>query len=107
LCLVRLAERPYRHAGNDLVDCLRLAGVTGDSNSLVEMQTDPIVNKLAFIEDDLAIIKADNDPEFVVQELLPAVLTFFVSRTRLPIASVIPAEDFPLFTALKALFLDS
>src|ERR1700761_6346972 len=72
LCLVRLAERPNRHAGNDLVDSLRLAGVTGDSYSLVQMQSAPIANKLAFIEYDLAIINADDGPQLVVQELLPA-----------------------------------
>jgi hypothetical protein len=49
LCLVRLAERPNRHAGNDLVDSLRLAGVTGDSYSLVEMQSGPIADNLALI----------------------------------------------------------
>jgi hypothetical protein len=52
LCLVRLAERPNRHAGNDLVDSLRLAGMTGDGYSLVEMKSDamrivsPLPNKI-------------------------------------------------------------
>src|SRR3984893_10035371 len=50
LCLVRLAERPNRHAGNDLVDSLGLAGVTGDSYSLIEMKTGTIADNLAFIE---------------------------------------------------------
>jgi hypothetical protein len=66
LCLVRLAERPNRHAGNDLVNSLCLAGVTGDSYSLVKMQRGPIANNLAFIEYDLAIINADHGPELVI-----------------------------------------
>ena len=41
LCFVRLAERPNRHADNDLVDGLGLAGVAGDSYSLIEMQSGP------------------------------------------------------------------
>src|ERR1700732_861537 len=77
LCLVRLAERPNRHAGNDLVDSLRLAGVTGDSYSLVQMQSGPIANNLAFIEYILAIINADHGPELVIEELLPAVFDVF------------------------------
>jgi transposase len=86
LGFVRLAERPNRHADNDLIDSLRLAGVTGDSYSLVEMQIGPIANNLAFIEYDLAIINADHGPELVVEELLPRCLTFFVNRIRSPIA---------------------
>jgi hypothetical protein len=77
LCLVRLAERPNRHASNDLVDSLRLAGVTGDSYSLVEMQSGPSANNLAFIEYDLAIINDDYGSELVIEELLPAVLDIF------------------------------
>ena len=73
----RLAERPNRRAGNDLVDSLRLAGVTGDSYSLVEMQSGPIANNLAFIEYDLAIINADHGPKLVIEELLPAVFDVF------------------------------
>jgi hypothetical protein len=52
---------------------LRLAGVTGDSYSLVEMQSVPIANNLAFIEYDLAIINADHGSKLVIEELLPAV----------------------------------
>jgi hypothetical protein len=69
LCLVRLAELPNRHAGNDLVDGLGLAGVTGDSYSLVEMQGGPSANNLAFIEYDLAIANVDHGPELVIEEL--------------------------------------
>jgi hypothetical protein len=72
LCLVRQAERPNRHAGNDLVDSLRLAGVTADSYSLVDVQRGPIANNLAFIEYDLALINADHGPQLVVEELVPA-----------------------------------
>ena len=138
LCLVRLAERPNRHADNDLVDSLRLAGVTGDSYSLVEMQSGPIANNLAFIEYDLAIINADHGPELVIEELLPAVFDVFresdpvadcqrdllsLEHAELPClvewqllletvlseddSSLLPAKDFPLFAALKSLFLDS
>src|SRR6202048_1224551 len=78
LCLVRLAERPNRHAGNDLVYSLRLAGVTGDSYSLVQMQSGPIANNLAFIEYNLAIINADHGPELAIEKLCPRPLTFFV-----------------------------
>jgi hypothetical protein len=62
LCLVRLAERPNRHAGNNLVDSLRLAGVTDDSNSLVDMKGGAVANNLTFVEYDLAFINADNGP---------------------------------------------
>jgi hypothetical protein len=64
-------------AGNDLVDSLRLAGVTGHSYSLVDMQSGPSANNLAFIEYDLAIINADHGPELVIEELLPAVFDVF------------------------------
>jgi hypothetical protein len=86
LCLVRLAERPNGHAGNNLVDSLRLAGVTGHRYSLVEMQSGPSANNLAFIECDLAIINADRGPELVVEELLPAV--FDVFRESDPVAPI-------------------
>jgi hypothetical protein len=100
-----------------LVDSLRLAGVTGDSYSLVEMQSGAIANDLAIIEYDLAIINADHGPELVVEELLPAVFDGF--RESDPVAdchdavlsdddsSLLPAKDFPLFAALKPLFLHS
>ena len=55
----------------------RLAGVTGDSYSLVEMQGGPSANNLAFIEYDPVIINADHDPELVIEELLPAVFDVF------------------------------
>ena len=77
LCLVRLTERPNRHADDDLVDSLGLAGVAGDSYSLVEMQRGSIANNLAFIEYDLALINADHSPELVIEELLPAVFDVF------------------------------
>src|SRR5271165_5112185 len=138
LCLVRLAERPNRHADNDLVDSLGLAGVTGDSYSLVEMQSGPIASNLASIEYDLAFINADHGPELVIEKLLPAV--FDVFRESDPVAdcqrdllslehaellclvewqllldavlsdddsSLLPAKDFPLFTAFKSLFPNS
>jgi len=138
LCLVRLAECPNRHANNHLVDSLRLAGVAGDSYSLVEMQSGAIANDLAFIEYDLAIINADHGPELVIEELLTAVFDVFresdpvadcqrdllsLSHTELSRlvewqllfdavvsdddSSYLPAKDFPLFAALKSLFLDS
>jgi tetratricopeptide (TPR) repeat protein len=72
-----LAEGPNRHAGNDLVDSLGLAGVSGDSYSLVEMQSGASANNLAFIEYDFAIIDADHGPELVVEELVPAMFDIF------------------------------
>jgi hypothetical protein len=77
LRLVRLAKRTNRHADNGLVDSLGLAGVTGYSYSLVDMQSDAVANKLAFIESDCAVINADHSPELVVEELLPAVFDVF------------------------------
>ena len=138
LCFVRLAKRSNRHAGDDLVDSLRLAGVTGDSYSLVQMQSGPIANNLAFIEYDLAIINADHGPELVIEKLVPAVFDVFresdpvancqrdllsLEHAELPClvewqllldavlsdddSSLLAAKDFPLFAALKSLFLDS
>ena len=138
LCLVRLAERPNRHAGNDLIDSLRLAGVTGDSYSLVEMQSGPIANNLAFIEYDLVLVDTDHGSKLVIEELLPAVFDVFresdpvadsqrdllsLEYTEFPClverqlllyavlsyddSSLLPAKNFPLFAALKSLFLDS
>jgi hypothetical protein len=51
--------------------------VTGDSYSLVEMQSGPIANNLAFIEYDLALINADHGSELVIEDLLPAVFDVF------------------------------
>jgi hypothetical protein len=51
--------------------------VTSYSYSLVEMQSGPIANNLAFIDDDLALINADHGPELVIEELLPAVFDVF------------------------------
>jgi hypothetical protein len=89
--LHRLAERPNRHAGNDLVDSLRLAGVTGDSYSLVDMQKDPVANNLAFIEYDLAGLDVDHGSELVVEELVSATLDQAFS----------PARKRPLITSVK------
>ena len=77
LCLVRLAERPNRDADNDLVDSLRLAGVTGDSYSLVDMQSGAVANDLAFVEYDFGLINAHHGPQLVVRESLPAVFDVF------------------------------
>jgi hypothetical protein len=118
-------------------DSLGLAGVTGDSHSLIEMKTGAVANNLAFIEYDLAIINADHGPELVIDELLPVVFDIFVNRIQSPIgndllplehaenpclfewqllldaavtdddSSLLPAKDFPQFAAAKALFLNS
>src|ERR1700746_1649052 len=130
---------PPRARHRNIKLCLvRLAGVTGDSYSLVEMQSGAIANNLAFIEYDLAIINADHGPELVIKKLLPAVFDVFrdpdpvadcqrdllsLEHTELPClvewqllfnavrsdddSSLIPAKDFPLFAAFKALFLYS
>jgi len=92
LCLVRLAERPNRHAGNDLVDSLRLAGVTGDGYSLVDMQSGAVANDLAFVQYDLALINADYGPQLVVEELLPSV--FDVFREPDPVADQAPEPEY-------------
>ena len=76
LCLVRLAERPNRHAGNDLVDSLRLAGVTGDSYSLVEMQSGAIANDRAFVEYDLATLMLTTVRSPLLRNLCPQCLIF-------------------------------
>ena len=91
MCFIRLAERPNRHAGNDLVDSLRLAGVTGDSYSLVDMQRDPVANNLAFIEYDLAVLDVDHGSELVVEELVSATFDQAFS----------PALKRPLATSVK------
>ena len=72
MCFVRLAKRPNRHIDDDLVDSLGLTRVTGHSYSLVDMQSDAVADKLAFVENDFAVINADHGPQLVVQELLPA-----------------------------------
>jgi hypothetical protein len=77
LCFVRLAKRPNRHADYDLVDSLGLAGLTGDSYSLIDMQGGAIANNLARVEYDLAFINAEHCPQFVVEELVPAVFDVF------------------------------
>jgi hypothetical protein len=112
--------------------------MTGHSYSLVEMQSGPGANNLAFIKYDLAIINADHGPELVIEELLAAAFDVFresdpaadsqryllsLEHTELPClvewqlfldaavthddSSLLPAKDFPLFAALKALFLNS
>jgi hypothetical protein len=70
LCFVRLAKRPNRNAHNHLVNSLRLARVTGDSYSQVDMQSGAVANNLSFVEYDLSIINADHGPQLVVQKLL-------------------------------------
>jgi hypothetical protein len=78
-CWFKLKLRKFQStpAGNDLVDRLRLAGVTGHSYSLVEMQSGPSANNLAFIEYGLAIINTDHGSELVIEELLLAVFDVF------------------------------
>jgi hypothetical protein len=87
LCFVRLAKRANRHTDNDLVDSFRLAGLTGDSYSLVEMQGGPSANNLAFIEYDLALINTVRSS--LLKNFCPRRLTFFVNRIRSPIDSAI------------------
>ena len=77
MCLVGLAKRPNRHADNDLVDSLGLAGVTGDSYSLIEMKTGAVANNLALVEYNFALINADHGPQLIVEELVPAVFDIF------------------------------
>ena len=64
-CKPHGAERQNRHTGNDLVDSLRVAGVTSNSYSLIEMQSGSVANNLALIEFDLAFINADHGPKLV------------------------------------------
>ena len=49
MCFVRLAKRLNRHADDNLIDSLGLACVTGNSYSLVDMQSDAIANNLALV----------------------------------------------------------
>ena len=58
--------------------------LTGDRYSLVERETRPIANNLAFIEYDLVIANVDHGPELVIEELLTVV--FDVFRESDPIA---------------------
>jgi hypothetical protein len=51
--LVRPAKSANRHADKDLVYTLGLAGVNGDSYSLVEMKSGAIANDHALVEYDL------------------------------------------------------
>jgi hypothetical protein len=80
-------------AGNDLVDGFGLAGVAGDSYSLVEMQSGPSANNLAFIEYDLALINSDPVRISLLRNFCPRCLTFFVNRIRSPTASVISSRS--------------
>jgi hypothetical protein len=51
--------------------------MTGDSDSLVDMQGLAVANNLAFVEYDLPFIDSDQGPHLVVEELLPAVFDVF------------------------------
>src|SRR5262249_12562551 len=88
---------------NDLVDCLGLARVTSDSDSLVDMQSRAVANNLAFVERDLAIINADYSPQLIVEELLFAV--FDVFREPDPIAdrerNLLPLEHTELSSLVE------
>jgi hypothetical protein len=46
----------------------------------------PVANNLAFVEYDLALINADHGPSSLFRNFCPRYLTFFVNRTRSPIA---------------------
>jgi hypothetical protein len=110
LCFVRLAKRANRHADNDLVDSLGLAGVTGDGYSLVDMQSGAVANDLAFVQYDLALINADYGPQLVVEELLPSV--FDVFREPDPVADrerdLLPLEHAEIARLIKwQLLLDA
>jgi hypothetical protein len=87
LCFVRLAERPNRHADNDPVDSLGLAGVTRDSYSLVEMKTAAVASNLAFVEYDLASSMLTTIRSSLLRNLCPRCSTFLVNRIRSPIES--------------------
>jgi hypothetical protein len=67
-----LAKRPNRHTDNHLVDSLSLAGVTGDTYSLIEMKTGAVAINLALVEYDHA-----SSMQLVVEELVPAVFDGF------------------------------
>jgi hypothetical protein len=87
LCFVRLAKRPNRYADDDLVDSLRLAGVTGHSYSLVDMQSGAVANDLAFVEYDFGLIMPTTVRSSLFGNLCLRCLTFFVKRTWSPIES--------------------
>jgi hypothetical protein len=69
-----LARSRSSHACNDLIDSLRLAGGTGDSNSLVEVQSGPSANNFALSNMILLSSMLTTVPELVIEELLPPVL---------------------------------
>jgi hypothetical protein len=98
-----LAERPNWHAGNDLVDSLR---VTGDSYSLVEMQSGHGANNLAFIEYDLAVTMLTTVRSSLLRNFCPRV--FDVFRESDPVADcqldLLPLEhtEFPWSFALAS-----
>ena len=62
LRFVSLTERANRHADNHLVYRFGLACVTGDCDSLIDMQGAAVAKHLAFIEYDPALINADHGP---------------------------------------------
>jgi hypothetical protein len=80
LCLVRLAKRANRHADNDLVHTLGLAGVTGDRYSLVEMKSGAIANDLALSNMILPSSMSITVRSSLLRNLCPRPLTFFVNR---------------------------
>jgi hypothetical protein len=51
--------------------------VTGDSDSLVDMQSGAVANDLAFVKYDLALINANHGPQLVVEDVLPALFDVF------------------------------
>src|SRR5271163_3784869 len=73
LRLVGLAEGFDRYADNHLVDRLALGGVTGDSYSLVDMESSS-QNDLAFVERQLPLTHAHHRMQFVVPKLLSLAL---------------------------------
>jgi hypothetical protein len=133
LCLVRLAKRANRHADDDLVHTLALAGVTGDRYSLVEMKSGAIANDLALLNMILPSSMSITVRSSLLRNLCPRPLTFFVNRigslidsdllllehAELPClvkwhlllgglfsyddSSFLPAED-PLFAAFESAF---
>jgi hypothetical protein len=113
-----------------------LACVTGDCDSLIDMQGAAVAKHLAFIEYDLALINTVRSS--LLKNFCPQRLTFFVNRIRSPIDSAIcfrsntlnfgassggslffnavlsendsfllTAKDLTLLAAFKSLFFDS